>query len=148
MYIFLSIIGLVAKKIKGEFIMSTNAYIGMELPDGKIKYIYSHWDGYVEKPGVGHKLKNFYTDINKVEELINLGDISVLGKNIGEKHEDYNLARENDWTIAYGRDLDSQDFEAKIVKNYESLPNDMSYVYIFKNGKWYYREDDSKLKKL
>lgn len=127
--------------------MSTNAYIGMELSDGKIKYIYSHWDGYVENPGVGHTLKTFYKDINKVKELINLGNISLLRKNIGEKRENYNLSRENEWTIAYGRDLNSQDIDAKTVKNYESLPG-IQYTYIFKNGEWYYRKGDKKLKKL
>lgn len=57
--------------------MSTRSRIGMEMPDGKIKSIYCHWDGYPE--GVGKTLENSYTDPKKVEELLDLGDISSLG---------------------------------------------------------------------
>jgi hypothetical protein len=129
--------------------MSTNAYVGMELPDGKIKFVYLHWDGYAEKPGAGYTLNNFYKDVNKVEELINLGNISVLRENIGEKHDfdDNDLSDENEWSVFYGRDRDEEDQDARIVDNYESMPN-IEYVYIFKNNKWYYHEGDKKLKRL
>lgn len=48
------------------------------MPDGKVKSIYCHWDGYPE--GVGRKLQRSYTDPKKVEELLSLGDISSLGE--------------------------------------------------------------------
>ena len=70
--------------------MSTRCRIGMELPDGKIKSIYSHWDGYPE--GVGEKLQKFYKDPKDVEDLINLGDISSLGE-----YYDEELSKK-DWT--------------------------------------------------
>lgn len=58
-------------------IMSTRSRIGVRLSDGKIKSIYCHFDGYPE--GVGRTLTKHYTDPKKVEDLIALGDISVLG---------------------------------------------------------------------
>lgn len=57
--------------------MSTRSRIGMEMPDGKIKSIYSHWDGYPS--GVGAILEKHYKDPKKIEELLDLGDISSLG---------------------------------------------------------------------
>ena len=69
--------------------MSTRSRIGMQLPDGRIESIYCHFDGYPS--GVGTTLNKFYTDPEKVEDLINLGDISQLGEDI-------------DSTVAYHRD--------------------------------------------
>lgn len=67
--------------------MSTRSRIGLELASGKIKSIYCHWDGYPE--GVGATLKAHYTNPEKIEELLSLGDISCLGdfydKELAEK---------------------------------------------------------------
>jgi len=57
--------------------MSTRSRIGMVMPDGKIKSIYCHWDGYPE--GVGVKLEKYYKNPKQIEELMELGDISSLG---------------------------------------------------------------------
>ena len=58
--------------------MSTRSRIGMKMLDGSIKSIYCHWDGYPK--GVGATLQKHYTDPKKIEELLNLGDISSLGE--------------------------------------------------------------------
>lgn len=63
--------------------MSTRSRIGMEMPDGTIKSIYCHWDGYPE--GVGKELEKSYQDPKKIEELLNLGDISSLGDHYDEE---------------------------------------------------------------
>lgn len=70
--------------------MSTRSRIGMLMPDGKVKSIYCHWDGYPE--GVGVKLQKHYTDPKKIEELLELGDISSLGD-----HYDKDISTA-DWT--------------------------------------------------
>jgi hypothetical protein len=62
--------------------MSTNAVIGMQHHDGSVKSIYLHWDGYPSHAGA--VLIEHYTDINKVDMLINLGDISFLGPEVTE----------------------------------------------------------------
>lgn len=57
--------------------MSTRSRIAIEEDDGSIRSIYCHFDGYPE--GVGAILKKHYTDPQKIEELLELGDLSILG---------------------------------------------------------------------
>ena len=66
--------------------MSTRSYIGIKNGD-KVKYIYCHSDGYLSYNGVF--LNAFYRNIEKVEKLIALGDISAIGYNV-EAPKDYN----------------------------------------------------------
>jgi hypothetical protein len=59
--------------------MSTNAMIYAKQKDNSVKGVYLHWDGY---PGwAGDMLLNNYTDDEKVQKLISLGALSVLGRN-------------------------------------------------------------------
>lgn len=59
--------------------MSTRS--GIVLKDGDVYTgIYCHWDGYPD--GVGKTLKDHYTDIDKIKQLIDLGAISSLEMNI------------------------------------------------------------------
>ena len=51
--------------------MSTRSYIGQVLPNGKIKAVYCHFDGY--EKGVGATLKKFYTENEKVSEFMKSG---------------------------------------------------------------------------
>lgn len=58
--------------------MATRSRIAVELPNGKVKSVYCHNDGYLE--GVGRALKNMFpngTDSKKVENYINEGDRST-----------------------------------------------------------------------
>jgi hypothetical protein len=61
--------------------MSTNAVIAHEI-DGKFKCIYLHWDGYPEEAGI--KLNMFYNTPEKVQELLDMGDCSILKETIKE----------------------------------------------------------------
>ena len=92
--------------------MSTRSMIGIQQENGKIKAIYCHYDGYPE--GVGQTLANYYQTTDKVEALLNLGDLSVLRQELGEKQDfnDYKNHNEN-WCLAYGRDRGLTDAEAK-----------------------------------
>ena len=69
--------------------MSTRSTIAIEYQDGSVDQVYCHFDGYLE--GVGKTLLEHYTDPDKVKALMNLGDISILGEEIGQKHsfDDY-----------------------------------------------------------
>lgn len=57
--------------------MSTRCRIGLVMPDGTVKSVYCHSDGYPE--GVGAVLKECYNTREKIEKLLEGGDISVLG---------------------------------------------------------------------
>lgn len=116
--------------------MATRSYIGVRNPDASVDYIYCHFDGYPE--GVGQILLNHYTNMDKVNALLKLGDLSVLGKEIGEKQDfnDYkNLNR--DWCLAYGRDRGESNISAK-TGDYKELISDKSvdYVYVFDGDYW------------
>ena len=56
--------------------MATRATIGMVTAEGYIRYIYSHWDGYLD--GVGATLLENYNTTAQVEELLAEGDVSIL----------------------------------------------------------------------
>ena len=92
--------------------MSTRSMIGIQQEDGKIEAIYCHYDGYPE--GVGQTLADHYQTTDKVEALLNLGDLSVLRQELGEKQDfnDYKNHNEN-WCLAYGRDRGEPNTEAK-----------------------------------
>ena len=86
--------------------MSTRSRIGILYGDGTTETVYCHSDGFPE-----HQvpiLTGHYDTIEKVEELIDLGDLSILKERIapaeGEPHGfDYN-DRAEDVTVAYHRD--------------------------------------------
>ncbi len=68
--------------------MSTRSRIGIIRDSGDsnpvVESIYCHFDGYPE--GVGQMLLDHWTDEDKINDLIELGDLSSLGSVIGEKH--------------------------------------------------------------
>jgi hypothetical protein len=64
--------------------MGTRSEIAVENKDGTFTGIYCHWDGY---PGhVGKILFEFYSDLPKLRKLMKLGSLSVLGGDLGKKH--------------------------------------------------------------
>jgi hypothetical protein len=65
--------------------MATRGRIGLELADGSILSIYSHFDNYPEFVGV--KLVEHFNTREKVEALVDGGDISALWTNLGWDNE-------------------------------------------------------------
>ena len=57
--------------------MSTNATIAIQRENGTRTAIYLHWDGYIEYAGATLQLA--FNTAEKVEELLKLGDLSILG---------------------------------------------------------------------
>ena len=102
--------------------MATRCKIGVQQPDGTIRSIYCHWDGY--PAGVGKKLLNYYNTPTARDELIAPGDLSSLGSKIGEKHpfdwRDGNMSAieheqlYGDWCTAFGRDRGEKNTEATV----------------------------------
>jgi hypothetical protein len=113
--------------------MSTRSYIGVRNTDDSVSYIYCHFDGYPEHNG--EILVEHYKSINKVNELLKLGDLSVLGKFIGEK-QDFNK-RVKDMCLAYGRDRGESNTEVKSLPFSELIKtHDVDYVYVFDGDYW------------
>ena len=80
--------------------MATRSHIGVKNVDGTIDFVYCHWDGYPENNG--KILVNHYQDMDKVNALMKLGDLSSLGEEIGWKHDFDKWV--NGQCNAYGRD--------------------------------------------
>lgn len=114
--------------------MATRSTIAIEYADGTVDQVYCHWDGYLENNGV--ILRDHYTDPFKVRDLIDLGDISSLGPNIGRKHAfspfegdkaDYEAAQEEGCTTFYGRDRGEEGTSAKRFNNFEDYVANHQY---------------------
>ena len=124
--------------------MGTRSRLGLELSDGSILSIYSHWDGGPHFNGV--KLVENFNTMDKVKELIDMGDISCLWTNVGWNQE----TLEETGPLPYssrGEDcpprLDADLCEYLLPDGAEE------YHYVFRNGEWVcydmHQFDDSKL---
>jgi hypothetical protein len=65
--------------------MATRGRVGLELVDGSILSIYNHFDSYPEFLGL--KLVEHFNTREKVEALVDGGDISSLWTNLGWDNE-------------------------------------------------------------
>jgi hypothetical protein len=61
--------------------MTTRSTIWINEEDKRIG-VYCHFDGYLQ--GVGRTLLDYYSEIDKVKQLISHGAIAVLQKNIAQ----------------------------------------------------------------
>ena len=113
--------------------MATRSHIGILNQDGTVDYIYCHFDGYLEHNG--SILNEHYTTEGQVRELIGLGDISSLGKEIGEK-QDFNARANKDWCLVYGRDRGEDGTEANKCSYVDYTKEHFEeYTYLFTPGK-------------
>jgi hypothetical protein len=112
--------------------MSTRSRIAIENQDGTVDSIYCHFDGYLS--GVGKTLFNHY-DQEKLEKLLELGDISSLGESTID-------------TVAYCRDR-GEDLHFKTFKDVEDLftngfNSTEEFIYCLnKDGVWLMGRDES-----
>ena len=83
--------------------MSTRSTIAKLNPDGTVTSIYCHFDGYPD--GVGATLEEHYADSTKIDQLLALGDLSILGDEIGEQVDFDSYSHDAlSQCLAYGRD--------------------------------------------
>lgn len=134
--------------------MATRARIGIQLPDGRIKAAYNHWDGY--PGGLGYKLCDHWTNPKKVLKAIELGNASTWGVIIGDKtdFDDRSNEMHDVQNIYYGRDRGERDQKARTYateQEYlaEGWGSGEEYIYLMKDqgqkdllgvatGEWYY----------
>ena len=125
--------------------MSTRCIIGKVNYDGTITAIYCHNDGNpTSKIPV---LTEHYSTPEKLDALLALGNLSILGKELGFKHsfdvrfsstEEMNKMK--GYCCFYGRDRGDYE-KASIVKE-KKLPAfaenyDAEYVYLFNGAEWF-----------
>ena len=136
--------------------MATRSRIAIETSDAfgnkVIKSIYCHFDGYLSHNG--KILLENYQDRKKVEALIALGDISVLGASLegGDSHS-FN-SPDKDVVIAYHRDRGEDYRSPRVNASVEDFFNSdiEAYGYLFtEEGEWLakpYGKDPAVLNKL
>lgn len=135
--------------------MGTRSTIALEFADGRVGSVYCHWDGYLSNNG--KILINHYSNPFKMQQMIDLGNISSLKSEIGEKHQfdgptfmsegyDEYQAKYGHMTKFYGRDRDEDGNDAQYFENFEDYVqnNDgQEYDYILRNdGVWYVDQGD------
>ena len=113
--------------------MSTRSRVGLELADGSILSIYSHYDGYPE--WAGRILRTHYNTREKVEALVDGGDVSCLWTDDGFYTSEGKTQRGYYGPLHYserGEDCPPRyDVSAKTY-----LANGEEYAYLFVNGEW------------
>ena len=112
--------------------MATRSNIGYILPNGNVRSIYAHWDGYPAHNG--RILFENYTAAYKIAQLIEMGDVSSLGAEIGRKHSFDARDGEENWTTFYGRDRGETGIEPVEVAVDDMRQND--YAYLWNGTEW------------
>ena len=123
--------------------MGTRSNIGIVNDNGSVTGIYVHWDGYPEHNG--KLLLNHYTNSEKINQLMSLGNLSYLAENIYSDKKAHSFRNPVDGVcVAYGRDRGETGTNSWIFDNiseFEEFAGNccVDYQYLFNNGKWQYR---------
>lgn len=120
--------------------MSTPCFIGkVDYKTDDVRFIYCHFDGYPED--VGYILDTYYNDAGKVEDLLDLGDISSLKEEVSPSPSYKEKDIKDKVTVAYFRDKGGEwgSVAPKHTQlaNYEKEDLMIDYKYLYKNNKWY-----------
>ena len=116
--------------------MGTRSTIALEYADGTVDQVYCHWDGYVEHNG--RILFEHYSDPFKLQQLMDLGDLSSLGRNIGNAHPfsphnseadkiAYDAAMAEGACTFYGRDRGEEGVKAKRFSSFTAYTLEHQY---------------------
>ena len=118
--------------------MATRSSIGIRTKDNKFKAVYCHWDGYPEY--TGQVLLDNYDTEEKIEKLLELGDLSSIGETI-EK------------CVVYHRDRGEKLNPARIFETEKEMCDHFrecwcEYSYLFEDNNWYVINTDTQIKML
>ena len=108
--------------------MSTRAIIGKQIDDDSYLSVYLHRDGYVDYSGV--LLQTHYATTEQVDQLLALGNMSVLGISINN-------------CLFYNRDTqESWGTEKPKLRNLQEICSE-EWVYIWDGTQWLGSESSS-----
>ena len=113
--------------------MATRSRIGVQLKDGSVLSVYSHWDGYPEWNG--KKLKEHFNSYEQAAELIDGGDISALWTD-----KDWD-GKEQEYGTLYYEGRGDVDTEPNLDNSFQAFIGSVNdswcdYAYLFTNGEW------------
>lgn len=126
--------------------MSTHALVGVMHGD-RFKAIYVHSDGYPSY--VGKVLLENYNSA-KANELVSMGDCSMLGKEIGVKINFNDHMQYDNENVAlqcrfYNRDRDESTSYTSYLSLVEAKLDGYDHIYVMRDGEWYYGIDNTVL---
>jgi len=126
--------------------MATRCRFGLMLDDGTVKHSYCHWDGYPE--GVGSTLVFDYKNVEKIEELLSFGDLSVMDAKIYPEGEHNFDNPEKGVCVFYNRDRGETDVDAVVstIEEYQSVKyfSGMNFLYLFSGNNWWFCNTNKK----
>jgi len=127
--------------------MGTRSLIAAKYDD-QYKVIYCHWDGYLD--GVGLTLEEHYQDQQKIDALINLGDISSLENECTCPDGHCYSEQTPGFTVAYHRDRgedweDVKPKEAASLSDIKNINMGQEFIYVFQDGRWHVLANDESL---
>ncbi len=106
----------------------------------KFKAIYCHWDGYPSY--TGNMLDEYYKDDSVIDELLALGDISYLAKNVKSKSNETHSFENpvKDVVVAYhrdrGEDICIREFE-NLTQLFDNAHDSWcEFLYLWRNNEW------------
>ena len=115
--------------------MSTRSAIGYLTPNGNVRAIYCHWDGYVNG-GVGETLVTEWQSAYRVAQLVESGHMSQLGIDLKS-------------SVFYGRDrgetdVSPEEFES-MYQFSSSYLGECEYVYLYTRDGWLVQTEQRKV---
>jgi len=124
--------------------MATRSNIAYKTPEGKIRSVYCHWDGYPAHNG--EMLRRYYSDPDKVQALVELGQISVLKPRVYPTTMDHTFdTPEEDITIFYGRDRGESNVGYQEYDDFaQYVDNGEEYMYFFDGKDWLVNDHQEK----
>lgn len=114
--------------------MATRSTIAIEKTDGTVEQVYCHWDGYLSNNG--SLLMKHYTNAARLQELIDLGNLSSLAANISPTGPHTFDNPQEDVCVFYGRDRGELGIQSRLFDSfddYNSHGQREGYEYILRN---------------
>jgi hypothetical protein len=114
--------------------MATRGRIGIQLKDGSVLSVYSHWDNYPEWNG--KKLKEHFNSYEQAAELIDGGDISSLWTDT-----DWQNNKMEEYRTLYYAERGEADTEPNLHNSFQAFISGVNdswadYAYLFADGEW------------
>ncbi len=117
--------------------MGTKSLIAKQISKNRYKAVLCATDGYLSH--TGKILSENYTTPEKIDELLDLGELYWLGKKLAPADTGI---EDKEATLAFARDFGEQKQDAQIfrLEELENLAQKPEYLYIYlTTGRWIYR---------
>ena len=124
--------------------MATRSNIAYRTPEGKIRSIYCHWDGYPAHNG--EMLVRHYQQARKIAQLVELGSLSSLNENVFPVGTDHSFEKPQEGVnVYYGRDRGETGVETREYDDIPSWIDDMEeYAYLWNGTEWLVNDHGAK----